>query len=54
MINLHVEATEDFTAVIKQSPMNAHAYFRRAFSLKALKRYAEAADDFETAKNLDS
>ena len=53
MINLHEKAVEDFSAVIKRNPMNAHAHFRRAFSLKALKKYAEAADDFESAKNLD-
>ena len=28
---------EDFDVVIKKNPKNAHAYFRRAFSLKALK-----------------
>jgi len=35
------------------NPKNAHAHFRRAFSLKSLARYAEAADDFEKAKTLD-
>jgi Tfp pilus assembly protein PilF len=39
--------------VIKRNPKNAHAYFRRAFSLKALKEFGKAADDFEKAKNLD-
>jgi len=40
----------DFSVVIKKNPKNAHAYFRRAFSLKALKRFTEAAEDFECAK----
>jgi tetratricopeptide (TPR) repeat protein len=53
MIEMHVEAVADFDAVIKRSPKNAHAYFRRAFSLKALKEFAKAADDFEMAKNID-
>ena len=39
--------------LIKKNPKNAHAYFRRAFSQKALKNYTEAADDFEMAKQLD-
>jgi tetratricopeptide (TPR) repeat protein len=39
--------------VIKLSPNNAHAYFRRAFSFKQLKNYAQAAEDFEKAKELD-
>jgi tetratricopeptide (TPR) repeat protein len=53
MIDRHEEAVQDFDAVIKRKPKNAHAYFRRAFSLKALKRFAEAADDFENAKKYD-
>ena len=43
----------DFSVVIKKNPKNAHAYFRRAFSLKALKRFTEAAEDFESAKSND-
>jgi hypothetical protein len=39
--------------VIKRNPSNSHAYFRRAFSLKALKKFGEAADDFEKAKTLE-
>lgn len=50
---MHEKAVDDFNVVIKKNSKNAHAYFRRAFSLKALKRYAEAADDFEKAKDLD-
>ena len=37
MIEYHKEAIEDFGVVIKRNPTNAHAFFRRAFSLKALK-----------------
>ena len=37
MIDLHEKAVEDFSVVIKRNPKNAHAYFRRAFSLKSLK-----------------
>ena len=53
MIEYHEEAVADFSTVIKKNPKNAHAYFRRAFSQKALKRFSEAADDFEKAKELD-
>ena len=53
MIEYHEKAVDDFDVVVKKNPKNAHAYFRRAFSLKALKKYAEAAEDFEQAKNLD-
>jgi len=37
MIDYHEKAVEDFNNVIKRNPKNAHAYFRKAFSLKALK-----------------
>lgn len=53
MIEEHEKAVEDFDIVIRKNPKNAHAYFRRAFSLKSLKRYAEAVEDFEKARNLD-
>ena len=53
MIDEHEKAIEDFSLVIKKNPKNAHAYFRRAFSFKAIKKYTEAADDFEKAKDLD-
>lgn len=36
MIEEHKRAVDDFDIVIKKNPKNAHAYFRRAFSLKAL------------------
>lgn len=38
---------------MKLDPQNAHAYFRRGFAQKSLKRFEEAAEDFETAKRLD-
>lgn len=37
MIEEHEKAVNDFDTVIRKNPKNAHAYFRRAFSLKALK-----------------
>jgi hypothetical protein len=46
MIDWHKEAVIDFNAVIKRNPKNAHAYFRRAFSLKALKEFKKAVEDF--------
>ena len=36
MIDDHEKAAEDFSTVIKKNPKNAHAHFRRAFSLKSL------------------
>mmetsp|Transcript_31295 Transcript_31295/g.30827 ORF Transcript_31295/g.30827 Transcript_31295/m.30827 type:complete len:85 (+) Transcript_31295:1541-1795(+) len=53
MIEEHSAAIEDFDSVIHKSPNNANAYFRRAFSHKALKNFPQAADDFETAKAKD-
>ena len=53
MIDEHEKAVADFNIVIKKNSKNAHAHFRRAFSLKALKRYAESVDDFERARTLD-
>tara|TARA_B110000285_G_C14989489_1_gene545556 strand:- start:104 stop:364 length:261 start_codon:yes stop_codon:yes gene_type:complete len=53
MIDNHELAVTDFNMVIKKNPKNAHAYFRRAFSEKALRNYSAAADGFETAKQLD-
>lgn len=35
------------------SPKIAHAYFRRAFSYKALGKFDLAAEDFEKAKIID-
>ena len=52
MINYHKDAVDDFTQVISINPKNAHAHFRRAFSLKSLKLFPEAAEDFEKAKKL--
>ena len=53
MIDDHENAVKDFNLLIKKNPKNAHAHFRRAFSHKALKNYAQGAEDFETAKELD-
>lgn len=53
MIEDHEKAVLDFDVVIKKNPKNAHAYFRRAFSHKMLGQYEAAAEDFESAKNLD-
>lgn len=50
MIDMYVESIEDFTTVTKKNSKNAHAYFRWAFSYKAMKEYDKAAEDFETAK----
>lgn len=36
MIEEHENAVLDFNELINVNPKNAHAYFRRAFSLKAL------------------
>ncbi len=44
---------QDFDFVIRKNPKNANAHFRRAFSLKALRRYDLAIEDFEKAKHLD-
>jgi tetratricopeptide (TPR) repeat protein len=53
MIEDHENAITDFNHVITKNSKNAHAYFRRAFSLKAMKNFPAAAEDFETAKGLD-
>ncbi|KAJ0408024.1 hypothetical protein P43SY_000228 [Pythium insidiosum] len=47
------DAIEDFSAVIRENPNNAHAYFRRGFAWKALGQLQAAAADLETAKLLD-
>jgi len=44
------EAILDFTRVLRMHSKNAHAYFRRGFAYKALGKFDEAAQDFETAK----
>lgn len=36
ILEFHQEAIEDFNNVIRRNPSNAHAHFRRAFSLKAI------------------
>ncbi|RLN97828.1 hypothetical protein BBJ28_00004952 [Nothophytophthora sp. Chile5] len=49
----HAEALADFSFVIAQQPTNAHAYFRRGFSHKALGDFGAAAHDLQTARLLD-
>ncbi|KAL3671699.1 hypothetical protein V7S43_003609 [Phytophthora oleae] len=49
----HAEALADFSFVIAQQPTNAHAYFRRGFSQKALGDFKAAAHDLQTARLLD-
>lgn len=39
------KSLEDYTQVIEFQPKNSHAYFGRAFALKALKNYEDAAED---------
>ena len=46
------EAVKDFGEVIEWQPRNAHAYFRRGFAFKSLRRYEDAAADFEAARRL--
>ena len=53
MCQCYEDALSDFSAVIVHDPGNAHAYFRRAFCLKSLRRFDESAYDFEKAKELD-
>lgn len=48
----HEEAVKEFTGVINRKSKDAHAHFRRAWSYKAIKLFHEAANDFETAKQL--
>lgn len=44
------EAMADFDAVLRMQPGNSHALFRRGFLWKRKKKYDEAAQDFEDAK----
>jgi tetratricopeptide (TPR) repeat protein len=53
MERMFTEAIDDFTAVIKYNPRNAHAHFRRGFAWKSMGQFEKAADDLETAKILD-
>ena len=67
MIEEHEKAVADFDVVIRKNPKNAHAYFRMAFSQKALKVssifnhliqillkiYQTAVENFEKARTLD-
>lgn len=49
----HKEAIRDFDNVIAAYPRLASAYFRRAFSHKAVGAYDSAADDFEAARAIE-
>ena len=53
-LNNHPQAIEDFNTVLKHQPNNARARFRRGFSLKAVKKFQLAAEDFEAAKDTAS
>jgi len=48
----HQDAIADFSAVIKLSPLDDRAFFRRAWSYKALGLFLLAAEDFEKAVSL--
>jgi tetratricopeptide (TPR) repeat protein len=50
-IGQHVSAVDYFTKAIEHNPQLIHAYFRRAWSYKALQRFDQAGEDFETAKH---
>ncbi|KAL0232890.1 hypothetical protein GEMRC1_011637 [Eukaryota sp. GEM-RC1] len=49
----HKQAVALFSEVLRSQPENDRGYFRRAFSFKYLKKYKEAALDFEKARKLD-
>ena len=57
---MHEEALIDLNQVMEQNGKTGmgnnkiqYCYYRRGFALKALKRYEEAATDFEKAKQID-
>ena len=52
LLDKNEEALSDLNQVVCDQPDNAFAYFRRAFALKALKKYEDAADDFMKAREL--
>ena len=47
------DALSDFNEVIKRSPLNANAYFRRAFVYKMMSKLDAASEDFEKSKQLE-
>ena len=53
LIEEHNLALEDFNVVIRMQKNNANAYFRRAFTYKALRKYTEASEDMFKARELD-
>ena len=58
-LEMQNEALADFTEAINRHKSLGkkknlqYCYYRRGFVLKVLRRYSEAADDFEMAKQLD-
>ena len=52
MCGKHQDAITDFSVVTKMSPSDDRAFFRRAWSYKALGLFLLAAEDFETAVSL--
>jgi tetratricopeptide (TPR) repeat protein len=50
--DLHEQAIAGFSLSIEIDPNNAWAFFRRAWSYKAVGKYLEAGADFEEAKKL--
>ena len=54
MLKKHQDAIDDFSIVIKMSPEDDRAVFRRGWSYKSLGLFLLAAEDFERAKELNS
>jgi tetratricopeptide (TPR) repeat protein len=52
VLGRHDEAVLDFNDVLDSQPAAPNALFRRGISHKALRDFAKAADDIETAKQL--
>jgi tetratricopeptide (TPR) repeat protein len=52
MCGRHKDAIDDFSGVLKLSPLDDRAFFRRAWSYKALGLFLLAAEDFEKALSL--
>ena len=48
----HERAIADFTSVLSVDPLNTDAFFRRGVSLRLLKLYEAAAEDFLTAREI--
>ena len=52
MRHKYSEAVDYYTRTIELDPSNAHAFFRRAWTHKALRDYMAAGEDFEIAKGM--